>query len=59
MSTDEEEDQKCLSKLLLERKRRLEELGFVFDVVKMRREIAWEKNFDLLKQYKEEFGHCK
>ena len=58
-SNDKEEDQKRLSKVLLERKRRLEELGFVSDVVKRRREIAWEEKFDLLKQYKEEYGCCK
>ena len=56
---DEEDDENCLPKLLLERKQRLEELGFVFDLSEVRRERLWEKRFGLLRQYKEEFGDCK
>ena len=48
---DEEDDENCLSGFLLERKQKLGELGFVFDV-------KWEAKFELLKEYMEEFGEC-
>uniref|UniRef100_UPI0009B050FF DEAD/DEAH box helicase n=1 Tax=Chlamydia suis TaxID=83559 RepID=UPI0009B050FF len=42
-------------KLAEDRIARLEELGFVWDVI----EEAWEKNFLELKRFREEHGHCK
>ncbi|WP_231911662.1 DEAD/DEAH box helicase [Chlamydia suis] len=43
------------SELSEDRIARLEELGFVWDVL----EEEWEKNFLELKRFREEYGHCK
>ncbi|WP_257615700.1 helicase associated domain-containing protein, partial [Chlamydia suis] len=42
-------------KLAEDRIARLEEIGFVWDVI----EEAWEENFLALKRFQEEHGHCK
>ncbi|WP_082192338.1 DEAD/DEAH box helicase [Chlamydia suis] len=42
-------------KLSEDRIARLEELGFVWDVL----EEAWEENFLELQRFREEYGHCK
>jgi hypothetical protein len=41
--------------LSVERRRRLDALGFVWDPF----ESLWENNFSLLKRYKERKGHCR
>jgi hypothetical protein len=41
--------------LSIERRRRLESLGFVWDPL----ELAWEKGFAALKQFKAREGHCR
>ena len=58
MKDDNADDSQNVSELYLERKKRLQELGF-FDVEAIRRERVWEENFELLKQYKLEYGDCK
>uniref|UniRef100_UPI0015D90DCD helicase associated domain-containing protein n=1 Tax=Chlamydia suis TaxID=83559 RepID=UPI0015D90DCD len=42
-------------KLAEDRIARLEEIGFVWDILKE----AWEENFLELQRFREEFGHCK
>jgi hypothetical protein len=47
--------QRSNKKLSEERRRRLQELGFVWDA----REASWEEGFSYLKAYKEREGHCR
>lgn len=42
-------------KMVLERRQRLDEIGFVWDV----HAAAWEKGFGKLVEFKEAVGHCK
>jgi hypothetical protein len=48
-------DDPSKSKLSAERRQRLLDIGVVSDIASVR----WEDKFDMLRQFKEEHGHCK